>query len=238
MPSVIEVKGLRRTFGGLVAIQGIDFSVEAGEVVGFIGPNGSGKSTLFNLLTGVLKPDSGQIRLFGKDITGLPTHLIARAGVARTFQIPLLFWNMTVKENLFAASVEGDWTTVEERAQRVLALLDLERMQDHQARDLSGGQQRLLEMGRILMRDPKVVFLDEVAAGVHPRLRLIILKAIETLRDQGASIFVIEHDMELTQSICTRMVVMDAGAVIAEGTFEEVTSDPTVMSAYLGDITL
>lgn len=238
MPSVIEVKGLRRTFGGLVAIQGIDFSVEAGEVVGFIGPNGSGKSTLFNLLTGVLKPDSGQIRLFGKDITGLPTHLIARAGVARTFQIPLLFWNMTVRENLFAASVEGDWTTVEERAQRVLALLDLERMQDHQARDLSGGQQRLLEMGRILMRDPKVVFLDEVAAGVHPRLRLIILKAIETLRDQGASIFVIEHDMELTQSICTRMVVMDAGAVIAEGTFEEVTSDPTVMSAYLGDITL
>lgn len=234
--AVVEARKLRRTFGGLVAIHGIDFSVDAGEVVGFIGPNGSGKSTLFNVLTGVLKPDSGQILLFGKDITARPTHLIARAGVARTFQIPLLFWNMTVQENLLAASVEGDWSTVETRARDVLELLELTRMRDHQARDLSGGQQRLLEMGRILMRDPKVVFLDEVAAGVHPRLRLIILAAIQKLRDSGASIFVIEHDMELTQSICDRMVVMDAGRVIAEGTFEQVTSDPTVMNAYLGEI--
>ena len=236
--TVLEVSAVRRTFGGLVAVQGIDFTIGAGEVVGFIGPNGSGKSTLFNLLTGVLKPDSGNIRLFGEDIVGRPTHLIARAGVARTFQIPMLFWNMTLLENLLAATVEENWSTAQSRAQRVLELLELQHMTHHQARDLSGGQQRLLEMGRILMRDPKVVFLDEVAAGVHPRLREIILTAIRKLRGQGVSICVIEHDMELTQSICDRMIVMDAGKVIAEGPFETVTADPTVMKAYLGDITL
>jgi len=236
--TVLEVSAVRRTFGGLVAVQGIDFTIGAGEVVGFIGPNGSGKSTLFNLLTGVLKPDSGNIRLFGEDIVGRPTHLIARAGVARTFQIPMLFWNMTLLENLLAATVEENWSTAQSRAEQVLELLELQHMTHHQARDLSGGQQRLLEMGRILMRDPKVVFLDEVAAGVHPRLREIILTAIRKLRGQGVSICVIEHDMELTQSICDRMIVMDAGKVIAEGPFETVTADPTVMKAYLGDITL
>src|SRR3546814_10607965 len=107
-------------FGGLVAVQGMDFNIAASEVVGFIGPNGSGKSTLFNLLTGVLKPDSGRIRLFGEDIVGRPTHLIARAGVARTFQIPMLFWNMTLRENLLAASVEENWPTAESRAEQVL----------------------------------------------------------------------------------------------------------------------
>ena len=236
--TVIDVSALRRTFGGLVAVHGIDFTINAGEVVGFIGPNGSGKSTLFNLLTGVLKPDSGKIRLFGEDIVGRPTHLIARAGVARTFQIPMLFWNMTLFENLLAATVEENWVTAQSRAEQVLELLELQHMAHHQARDLSGGQQRLLEMGRILMRDPKIVFLDEVAAGVHPRLREIILAAIRRLRERGVSICVIEHDMELTQSICDRMIVMDAGKVIAEGNFDAVTSDPTVMKAYLGDVTL
>jgi branched-chain amino acid transport system ATP-binding protein len=233
--NVLDVSGLRRTFGGLVAVGGIDFSIAEGEIVGFIGPNGSGKSTLFNLLTGVLKPDSGQIKLFGNEIVGRPTHLIARAGVARTFQIPQLFWNMTLRENLLAASVEEGWASAETRADEVLELLEIQHMTHAQARDLSGGQQRLMEMGRILMRNPKIVFLDEVAAGVHPRLRAIILTAIRKLRGQGASICVIEHDMELTQSICDRMVVMDAGQIIAEGPFEEVTSDPTVMQAYLGD---
>lgn len=233
--SVLEVTALRRTFGGLVAVQDMSFSVNSGEVIGFIGPNGSGKSTLFNLLTGVLKPDSGEILLFGESIVGRPTHRIARAGVARTFQIPELFWNMTVRENLLAASVEENWSTAGGRAEQVLALLELEHMAGEQASDLSGGQQRLVEMGRILMREPKVVFLDEVAAGVHPRLRTIIMKAIRKLRSQNASIFVIEHDMEMTQSICDRIVVMDAGGVIAEGTFEEVTANPTVMRAYLGE---
>ena len=228
----------RHTLGGLVAVHGIDFTINAGEVIGFIGPNGSGKSTLFNLLTGVLKPDSGKIRLFGEGIVGRPTHLIARAGVARTFQIPMLFWNMTLFENLLAATVEENWVTAQSRAEQVLELLELQHMAHHQARDLSGGQQRLLEMGRILMRDPKLVFLDEVAAGVHPRLREIILAAIRRQRERGVSICVIEPDMELTQSICDRMIVMDAGKVIAEGDFDAVTSDPTVMKAYLGDVTL
>jgi len=232
--TIIEVSGLRRSFGGLVALQDVSFTAGAGEVVGIIGPNGSGKSTLFNLMTGVLKPDRGEIRLFGENIAGRPVHHIARAGVARTFQIPELFWNMSVHDNLLTASVEGDWSTVASRAKDILALLELEPVANQQASSLSGGQQRLLEMGRILMRDVKVVLLDEVAAGVHPKLRAIILTAVRKLRERGDSIFIIEHDLELTQSICDRMIVMDAGQVIAEGSFDEVTADPAVMEAYLG----
>lgn len=230
----LEVQGLRRAFGGLVAVNDVSFAVEPGEVVGVIGPNGSGKSTLFNLLTGVLKPDHGSIHLFGTDITRAAIHHIARLGVARTFQIPQLFINMTVRDNLLAATVEGSWHDAPERADAVLELLQLDPVSDQLARGLSGGQQRLLEMGRILMRSPKLVFLDEVAAGVHPKLRVTIMKAIEELRARRVGIFVIEHDMELTQTVCDRMIVMNAGSILAQGSFKEVTSDAAVMEAYLG----
>jgi branched-chain amino acid transport system ATP-binding protein len=234
MSAVLEVTDLGRSFGGIAAVDGVSFEVQQAEIVGITGPNGSGKSTLFNLLTSVHKPDRGQVRLFGQDITRTPSHKIARAGLSRTFQLPALFVNMTVRQNLWTAAVEGDWRGAPELANEVLELLDLAHVSDELAGSLSGGQQRLLEMGRVLMQQPKVVLLDEVAAGVHPRLRQTILGAIRELRSRDATFLIIEHDLELTQDICDRMIVMDAGKIVAEGSFEEITHDPHVMEAYLG----
>ena len=232
--AVLEIRGLSRSFGGIHAVAGVDFDVERAEIVGIIGPNGSGKSTLFNLLTGALKPGAGTVRLFDRDITKASPHRIARAGLGRTFQIPALFVNMTVRENLWTAAVEFDWRGSGRRADEVLELLELSHVADDLASSLSGGQQRLLEMGRVLMQSPKAVLLDEVTAGVHPRLRQIIVRAIRLMRDDGTTFCVIEHDMELAQDICDRMIVMDAGTIVAEGTFDEVAHDPQVMEAYLG----
>jgi len=234
MSSVLEVKELARSFGGISAVDGVTFSVDQAEIVGIIGPNGSGKSTLFNLLTGVHKADRGHVMLFGQDVTRKPSHKIARAGLSRTFQLPALFVNMSVRHNLWAAAVQGDWHGAPSMAEDVLELLDLADVAEALAGSLSGGQQRLLEMGRVLMQAPRIVLLDEVAAGVHPRLRQTILKAIRELRAKDTTFLIIEHDLELTQDICDRMIVMDAGKIVAEGTFDEITHDPQVMEAYLG----
>jgi branched-chain amino acid transport system ATP-binding protein len=232
--TVLVVENIARSFGGIRAVDGVSFGVEQSEIVGIIGPNGSGKSTLFNLLTGTLKPDAGRITLFDRDITKLPSYKIARAGLGRTFQIPALFVNMTVRENLWTSAVQFDWNNATTNADAVLEQLELTRVADDLASSLSGGQQRLLEMGRILMQKPKIALLDEVAAGVHPRLRQIMLDAIRTLRDAGTTFLIIEHDMELAQDICDRIIVMDAGKIVAQGSFEEISHDPHVMEAYLG----
>jgi branched-chain amino acid transport system ATP-binding protein len=235
--SAVEVRHLSRSFGGIQAVADLSFTVEPAEILGIIGPNGSGKSTVFNLLTGVHKPGSGTITLFGKDITGWPTYRIARAGMGRTFQIPALFTNMTVRENLLTAAVEGDWKSARQRANQVLASLDLEHVADDLAETLSGGQRRLLEFGRVTMRDPRVILLDEVTAGVNPRLRDIILGAVRDLREQGKTFMVIEHDMELVRTVCERIMVMDAGGIVAEGTFDEIARNKLVVEAYLGGLT-
>jgi len=232
--TVLAVDDLHRSFGGIRAVDGVTFGVEKAEIVGIIGPNGSGKSTLFNLLTGALKPDKGTISLFDKNITKLAPYKIARAGLGRTFQIPALFVNMTVRENLWTSAVQFDWDNARADADAVLERLELTRVADDLANSLSGGQQRLLEMGRVLMQNPKVALLDEVAAGVHPRLRQIMLEAIRSMRDAGTTFLIIEHDMELAQDICDRIVVMDAGKIVAEGSFEEISHVPHVMEAYLG----
>jgi branched-chain amino acid transport system ATP-binding protein len=232
--SVLEVEDLRRSFGGIQAVSGVTFDVRQQEVVGIIGPNGSGKSTLFNLVTGVYRPHAGSIRLLGRDITGLAAHRIARAGLGRTFQIPGLFVNMTVRQNLLTAAVHGEWKAAPARADEVLEQLDITRVADDLAGTLSGGQQRLLEFGRVLMQDPQVILLDEVTAGVHPRLREIILGAVGRLREAGRTFVVIEHDMELVRTICERVIVMDAGEIVAQGPFDEVARDPHVVEAYLG----
>jgi branched-chain amino acid transport system ATP-binding protein len=232
--SVLEVQDLRRSFGGIQAVAGVSFAVEPREIVGIIGPNGSGKSTLFNLVTGVHAPDGGAIRLLGRDITGRPPHRIARAGLARTFQIPGLFVNMTVRQNLLTAAVQGDWKGAPARAAAVLDELDIAHVADDLAGTLSGGQQRLLEFGRVLMQDARLIMLDEVTAGVHPRLREIILSAVRGLREEGRTFVVIEHDMELIRTICERVIVMDAGEIVAEGPFDEIAGNRQVVEAYLG----
>jgi branched-chain amino acid transport system ATP-binding protein len=232
--SVLEVRGLERAFGGIAALASVSLAVERQEIVGIIGPNGSGKSTLFNVVTGVHAPSAGTVRLLGRDVTGWAPHRIARAGLGRTFQIPALFDNMTVRHNLLTATVEGDWRDAPKRAERVLGALDLIDVADDLAATLSGGQQRLLEFGRVIMHDPELVLLDEVTAGVHPRLREIILGEVERLRDEGRTFVVIEHDMELIRTVCERVVVMDAGEIVASGPFEQVARDQQVVEAYLG----
>jgi branched-chain amino acid transport system ATP-binding protein len=232
--SVLEIHDLRRAFGGIRALAGVSASVEPGEIVGIIGPNGSGKSTLFNVVTGVHAPDGGRVSLLGRDITGWAPHRIARAGLGRTFQIPGLFVNMTVRQNLLTAAVHGDWKGAPARAGAVLEELDIAHVADDLARTLSGGQQRLVEFGRVLMQDPELILLDEVTAGVHPRLREIILAAVRRLRENGRTFVVIEHDMELVRTICERVIVMDAGEIVAQGTFEEIARDEQVVEAYLG----
>jgi len=231
---ILVVTDLRRRFGGITAANGVTLEVRRQEIVGLIGPNGSGKSTLFNLISGALAPDSGSILFDGTEIAGWKAHRIARRGLARTFQIPALFENMTVTENLLAAAAEGHWAGARERAEATLAMLSLEPVRHNRALDLSGGQQKLLEFGRIIMRQASLILLDEVTAGVHLNIRRIILDAIARLRDEGATFFLIEHDMELVRNVCDRIIVMDAGQVITTGTFDEIARNSEVMQAYLG----
>jgi branched-chain amino acid transport system ATP-binding protein len=232
--AALEVAGLIKSFGGIRAVAGVDFAVARREIVGVIGPNGSGKSTLFNLIAGGIVPDAGRVVLDGRDITGLGAWRIARAGLGRTFQIPSLFDNMTARQNLLAAAVEGDWRSAPARAQEALELLQIEHVADHLASELSGGQQKLVEFGRVFMRAPRLVLLDEVTAGVHYSIRRILLDTLMRLRDAGVTFLVIEHDMELVQEICDRILVMHQGALVASGTFDEVAQDRDVQQAYLG----
>ncbi len=231
---VLAVRDLYRHFGGIKAADGVSLDVGRREIVGLIGPNGSGKSTLFSLVSGAVTPDRGQIRFNGNDIAGRSAHAIARLGLARTFQIPAMFDNMTVTENLLAAAAEGHWAGARERAVETLSLLKLEPVADNRASDLSGGQQKLLEFGRAVMRQAKLILLDEVTAGVHPNIRKIILAAIARLRGEGVSFLVIEHDMEMVRNVCDRIIVMDAGRVVASGSFEDIVRNSQVMQSYLG----
>ena len=230
----LALESVTKHFGGITAVDGVSLSAGAGEVVGVIGPIGSGKSTLFSLAAGGQKPDTGKIRLQGIDVTGWPTWKIARNGISRTFQIPSLFINMTVRDNLLAAAVEGEWQRARERMEDTLDMLEIGHVVDNLASELSGGQQKLLEFGRVCMRDPKVVLLDEVTAGVHPNIRKTILEAIQRLRKTGITFLIIEHDMEMVRETCDRLVVMDRGSIVAEGSFDEIASDTNVQQAYLG----
>ncbi|EPC03687.1 branched-chain amino acid ABC transporter ATP-binding protein [Litchfieldella anticariensis FP35 = DSM 16096] len=233
--SPLVLEGLVKNFGGVTAVAGVDLEVASREVVGVIGPNGSGKSTLFNLIAGMLPMDEGRVWLDGKEVTGQPAWRIARAGLARTFQIPSLFDNISVHDNLMAAAVEsGDWKRAPHRAKETMEMLEISHVADNLASELSGGQQKLLEFGRVCMRDPSVILLDEATAGVHPNIRRIMLEAIRRVRDSGATFLVIEHDMEMVREICDRIVVMDAGQVVAEGSFDEIADNIEVQKAYLG----
>jgi branched-chain amino acid transport system ATP-binding protein len=226
------VPQVANVFGPLTILENLE--VGRREIAGLIGPNGSGKSTLFSLVSGTVTPDSGRISFDGRDIAGTKAHVIARLGLARTFQIPAMFDNMTVTENLLAAAAQGHWPGAHERAAETLALLKLEPVADNRASDLSGGQQKLLEFGRVVMRQASLILLDEVTAGVHPTIRKIILEAIARLRERGITFLIIEHDMEMVRSVCDRIIVMDSGKVVTSGTFEDIVRNSEVMQTYLG----
>jgi branched-chain amino acid transport system ATP-binding protein len=233
-PAVLAVEEVSRSFGKLQAVQPINLAVHAGQVTGIIGPNGSGKTTLFNCLSGVLRPSSGRVLLRGENMTGKRPHLFARKGLGRTFQIATPFLSMSVLENLLVAEAVADTDASRQKAAGILERLRLTRLSDQSAGNLSGGQMKLLELGRILMCDPVLVLLDEIGAGVHPNLKNVIAESVRHYRDQGVAFLLIEHDMEFIQDVCDDIIVMAYGEVIARGRFDEVTRHPRVIDSYLG----
>ena len=245
--------GVIKSFGGLTAVAGFDLALPVGGLVGLIGPNGAGKTTVFNLMTGVYAPTAGTVSLGGRRLDGLDPARIARAGVARTFQNIRLFAGLSVLDNVTAALAQpagrGLWATLlrtpayarrrreaEAEGLRLLATLNLADKADLPAASLPYGDQRRLEIARALATRPKILLLDEPAAGMNPQEKIVLMDLIRSVRDAfGVGILVIEHDMKLVMGICERVTVLDHGETIAVGTPGEVQNDPTVIAAYLGD---
>jgi branched-chain amino acid transport system ATP-binding protein len=241
--AVLETRGLTKRFGGLTAVDGLGLSVRPGEIRGLIGPNGSGKTTTINLLSGLYRADAGEIRLRGDRIDRLRPHEITGRGVARTFQIPKLFWNMTVLENvLLPALAELDRgpgrprAAMLERARRLLAFVTLDNLRHALAKELSGGQAMLLQIARGLMVQPIHLFLmDEPFAGVHPTIKDTIMRTILRMNGEEAVTFlIVSHEMGTLRRLCPRVSVMHEGRLIAEGPLDEVANHPIVLEAYLG----
>ena len=251
---ILKVENAVCAFGGLRAVDDCSFDVEAGTITGLIGPNGAGKSTMFNLITDMVQLQSGRIFFDGHRLDGIPPHSVARRGVARTFQIPGELGRMTVLENLalvpegqlgeamftslFAPMVvRRQEAEIREQARGVLELLELTHLEEELAANLSTGQKKLLEIGRALMASPKLVLLDEPAAGVNPTLMRNIAQTIRDLRDErGITWVIVEHDVPLIMEMCDQVIVMAEGRVIANGTPDAVRSDARVLEAYLGGI--
>jgi branched-chain amino acid transport system ATP-binding protein len=240
---LLETRGLTKRFGGLVAVDDLGLSVESGEVRGLIGPNGSGKTTTINLLSGLYRADGGEIRLAGDRIDGLRPHEITGRGVARTFQIPKLFGNMTVLENVLLPALAerqrgpGRPTgLVLDRARRLLESVTLDRLRGALAKELSGGQSMLLQIARGLMIDPIRLFLmDEPFAGVHPTIKDTIMETILRMNgEEGVTFLIVSHEMATLRRLCPRVSVMHEGRLIAEGALREVANHPLVLEAYLG----
>lgn len=249
---MIVVDDVHKHFGGFHAVDGASMTIQQGSITGLIGPNGAGKTTLFNVIAGVLQPTSGRVTMAGEDITGLPPHDLFHKGLLRTFQIAHEFSSMTCRENLMMVpggqSGETLWNTwfgrrriaEEERALRALAdqvleFLTISHLADHPAGAISGGQKKLLELGRTMMVDARIVFLDEVGAGVNRTLLNTIADAILRLnKERGYTFCVIEHDMDFIARLCDPVIVMAEGKKLAQGTIDEIKADDQVIEAYLG----
>ena len=248
---ILSTQELRKSFGSLVALDRISIKVAERDVSILIGPNGSGKTTLINVASGLYKPDSGKVHFQGKDVTGLPPHKLYGMGMARTFQVPALFWRLTVLENLLVAErnnpgetftkapIRGSWEKNEEqataKASRIIKFLGLSGLWDYPAYGLSGGQMKLVEIGRALMSGAKLLLLDEPVSGVNPTLAHEIFSRILRLRDElGLTFFIVEHRLDIALKYVDQMYVMALGKLIASGKPDDVMKNSKVIDAYLG----
>jgi|TARA_A200000159_G_scaffold64476_1_gene59652 branched-chain amino acid transport system ATP-binding protein len=249
---MITINNLTKKFGGFTAVNNASLTIEKGSITGLVGPNGAGKTTLFNVIAGVYKPSQGTVFLDGKDITGLEPHQLFHRGLLRTFQIAHEFSTMTVRENLMMvpgeqsgeklldvwlkpSKIREEESLLRKKADEVIEFLEISHVANELAGNLSGGQKKLLELGRTMMVDAKIVFLDEVGAGVNRTLLNTIGDAIIRLnKERGYTFCVIEHDMEFIGRLCDPVIVMAEGGVLAKGTIDEIKSNEQVIEAYLG----
>lgn len=249
--SLLSLKNVTIRFGGLTAVDTVNLEVKQGEILALIGPNGAGKSTVFNLITGIYKPTEGEIFLDGKSLVGIPTYKVADMGITRTFQAIRLFTELSVLDNvkigahcrgkagLFQAltrlpGMKREEADIEEKSLAALQFLDLAGKRDELAKNLSYGEQRRLEIARALVSKPKILLLDEPAAGMNPQEKVVLMEMIRKIRDTGITIFLVEHDMKLVMGISERIAVLDYGKLIAAGLPQEVRSNKDVIEAYLG----
>jgi branched-chain amino acid transport system ATP-binding protein len=249
---LLSAISIRKSFGGILALDDCSIKVEEGTIVGLIGPNGAGKSTLFDVISGFLVPDAGSIIFSGREILGLPAYKIARMGLVRTFQIPRSLMRMTVLENMMLGAqgqagevlyfplirrhkVMAQEKEIREKAEEILEFFDLRRMKDEYAGSLSGGQKKMLEMARALMADPRLLLLDEPFAGVNPALADRLIEQIRILKEKGLSIVIIEHAIPYVLALSDVLYVLNKGAVLASGQPDDVISDRRVFEAYLGE---
>ena len=242
---LLEVEGLKKMFHGFAALKGVDLHVDQGELFGLIGPNGSGKTTFFNCVTGILKCSGGRVLFKGKEITNKGPDAVYKMGIGRTFQLIEMFPQMTVLDNMLLAIQESQGSmfnrlfTVredgnEKRALELLEFLRIAHVKDELAKNLSYGQQKLLDFGMVLMSKPDLILLDEPACGVEIEMRQEMMHLIRELNKQGHTLIVIEHNMDVVMNLCQRIAVLDSGEKIAEGTPEEIQNNQKVIDAYFG----